>query len=403
MKILMLSCFFPYPPTKGGTQVRTFNLIKHLSQQHQLTLLTQVGENVLDEQIEQLREFVDKLVVFPKPPPANEAGLLSKAKRLGSFLQQGTPPQVLSLYSPEMQSWVDEAVNRGEFAVLTCEHSYNEIYVRPEWHNKIRTVVNIHSSLSRSSQSDISDQHGEKKLKEQFNFPLVKRYEQMYCNKFTAVVVTTDLDKKQIKSLDSEAAITVIPNGVNLKQFPKRVTNQGGQRLLFVGAMDNNSDIDAVHFLCQEILPELRIRYPETTLEMVGSRPTTEVQALGELPGVKVISQVSSLVEYLHWATVCIVPVRLGVGIKNKTLEAMAAGVPVVASDRGLEGLTVDGADVPLRAMRANSIDEYVYAIGRLFTEAKLREKLSENGRAMIEKEYTWERAGTRYEQVLSG
>jgi glycosyltransferase involved in cell wall biosynthesis len=97
------------------------------------------------------------------------------------------------------------------------------------------------------------------------------------------------------------------------------------------------------------------------------------------------------------------VPVRTGVGIKNKTLEALAAGVPVVGSDRGLEGLAVDGADVPLRALRANEPTEYVYAISRLFEDRQLRKQLSDNGRSLIEQKYTWERAGKLYEQVLIG
>ena len=146
----------------------------------------------------------------------------------------------------------------------------------------------------------------------------------------------------------------------------------------------------------------MQSRYPDAAIELVGSRPVPKIRELGELPGISITSHVPSVVEYLHWATVCVVPMRIGLGMKNKTLEAMAAGVPVVASDRGLEGLEVDGADIPLRAMRANSVDEYVYAIGRLFDEPKLREKISENARSMIETEYMWERAGARYEKVLS-
>jgi glycosyltransferase involved in cell wall biosynthesis len=52
-------------------------------------------------------------------------------------------------------------------------------------------------------------------------------------------------------------------------------------------------------------------------------------------------------------------------------------------------------------AMRANDVDEYVYAVGRLFQDEKLREKLSNNGRALVENEYTWEKMSQRYEKVL--
>jgi polysaccharide biosynthesis protein PslH len=102
----------------------------------------------------------------------------------------------------------------------------------------------------------------------------------------------------------------------------------------------------------------------------------------------------------LHKATVCVVPMRTGFGIKNKTLEAMAAGVPIVASDRGLEGLAVDGANVLLTALRANHPPEYVNAISHLFTNAQLREELSRNGRQLVEAEFTWDIAGRRYEQL---
>jgi glycosyltransferase involved in cell wall biosynthesis len=172
---------------------------------------------------------------------------------------------------------------------------------------------------------------------------------------------------------------------------------------MYIGAMDNQLNIDAVRFFSLEVFPEILRRYPEATLELVGKKPVPEVLELEECPGITVTGQVPSMVDYLHKATVCVVPVRTGVGIKNKTLEALAAGVPVVGSDRGLEGLAVDGADVPLRALRANEPTEYVYAISRLFEDRQLRKQLSENGRSLIEQKYTWERAGKLYEQVLTG
>jgi polysaccharide biosynthesis protein PslH len=103
----------------------------------------------------------------------------------------------------------------------------------------------------------------------------------------------------------------------------------------------------------------------------------------------------------MHQATICVVPLRVGLGIKTKTLETMSAGTPIVASDRGLEGLAVDGAGVPLRALRANQVPEYVEAISRLFENPQLRQELSHNGRSLVQTEYTWESAGQRYEQVL--
>ncbi len=403
MKILMLSSTFPYPPTRGGTQVRTFNLLKYLTQSHSIILVTQRTEDTSASEIEALREYVKELVVFPSPLASTQGEFIEKVQRFGAFLQQGTPPSVLHRYSTQIQQWVDEAVAAGKFEAMTCEHCVNEIYVRPEWQQlPLRTVVNIHSSVYGTCKNQLETGTSEKPLRDKLNLPLLRRYEQRYCAKFSAIAVTTEEDKQQIQEFNPSAQIQVIPNGVDFNQFPYRQIDPGGHRLIFIGAMDNTPNIDAVRFFSLDVFPKVQQRYPDATLELVGARPVPEVVELGKYPGITVTGRVPSMVEYLHKSTVCVVPMRTGFGIKNKTIEAMAAGVPVVGSDRGLEGLAVDGADVPVRALRSNRVEEYVKSISQLFEDAQLREQLSRNGRSLIESEYTWERVGALYEQVLT-
>ncbi|MDJ0716243.1 MAG: glycosyltransferase family 4 protein [Prochloraceae cyanobacterium] len=402
MKILMISSIFPYPPSIGETQRRTFNILKYIHQNHEVHLVTQRGDDISEAQVEQLKQWTQQLTIFPRVKQSKvKEGILDKAKQLGTFIQQGTPPQVLSTYSPAMQEWIDEAVKGDRFDVITCEDSANEIYIRPQWREKVRTVVNIHSSVYRTCQNYIETKISESGLSDRFNLPLLRRYEQQYCSKFSAIVTSSTEDRKQIEKLSPDAKIIAIPNGVDLSLFPLRASNRGGQRLVFIGEMDKAPNIDAARFLCLEVFPEIKKRYPEAKLELIGSHPTPQVLELGELPNISVSDRITSLVDILHWATACVMPHRKGLGEKDSVLRVMAAGVPIVASDRALANLQVDGAGVPLRAMRANEIDEYVYAVGRLFEEPKLREKLSENGRSLVEKEYSWEKIGKRYEQVL--
>ncbi|NEP03879.1 MAG: glycosyltransferase [Okeania sp. SIO2G4] len=402
MQILMLSSTFPYPPSRGGTQVRTFNLLKYLSQKHSVTLLTQLSPDVNDSEIDSLRSYVEELAVFPRPQEPTK-GTLVKLRRFSNFLIEGTPPSVLSIYSPTMQNWVDEFVAAGKCEAITCEHCVNEIYIRPQWQQQLKTLVNVHSSVYGTCKQQLETGTAEKPLRDRLNLPLLLRYEKRYCSKFSCIVATTEEDGKQLQEFNPNSQISVIPNGVDFTQFPYRSNDPGGHQLIFVGAMDNFPNIDAVRFLTLEILPKVQERYPDTTLALVGARPVPEVQELSTRPGVKVTGRVPSMAEYLHQATVCVIPMRTGFGIKNKTLEAMAAGTPVVASDRGLEGLAVDGANTPLKALRANQVAEYVEAISRLFEDGQLRQTLSENGRSLIETEYTWEVQGQRYEQVLLG
>ena len=402
MKILTISSIFPYPPSIGETQRRTFNILKYIHQNHEVNLVTQRGDDISEAQVEQLKQWTQQLKIFPRVKQSKvKDGILDKAKRLGTFIQQGTPPSVLSTYSPAMQEWIDEAVKSDRFDVITCEHSANEIYIRPKWREQLRTVVNIHSSVYRTFQNYIETNTSESGLSDQLNLPLLRRYEQQYCSKFSAIVTASSEDRRQIEKLSPDAKIIAIPNGVDLSLFPLRASNRGGQRLVFIGEMDKVPNIDAARFLSLEVFPEIKKRYPEAKLELIGSHPTPQVLELGELSNISVSDRVTSLVDILHWATACVMPHRKGLGEKDSVLRAMAAGVPIVASDRALANLQVDGAGVPLRAMRANEVDEYVYAVGRLFEEPKLREKLSENGRSLVQKEYSWEKIGKRYEQVL--
>ncbi|MCT7971418.1 glycosyltransferase family 4 protein [Laspinema olomoucense] len=407
MKILMLSSTFPYPPTRGGTQVRTFHLMKYLTQRHHVILVTHRSPDVTEEEVEGLRGCVQDVAIFARPAFSSMDGAFSKVKRFANFLREGTPPNVLSSYSLKMQNWVDRyvesAIAKGEAGdlVITCEHSVNEIYVRPEWESEIATVVNIHSSLYGTCRQLLETNTSEKPLRDRLQLPLLQRYEQRYCSKFSGIVVTTEEDQKQILDLKPRAKIAAIANGVDLTRFPLRQFDPGRHQLVFSGAMDNLPNIDAARFLALEVFPLVRLRYPDATLALVGSRPVPEVQELANQPGVTVTGQVPSIAEYLHQATVCVIPMRTGYGIKNKTLEAMAAGTPVLASDRGLEGLTVEGPNVPLRALRANEVNEYVAAIGRLFEDRRLRDQLSVNARRFVEQDYTWEVAGDRYETLL--
>jgi polysaccharide biosynthesis protein PslH len=403
MNILMLSATFPYPPTRGGTSVRTFNLLKYLQQQgHHITLATLRTGDVSDTEVAELKGWVHKLGVFTRPLDSVQTGPVGKVQRLVNFAMSGTPPSVVTAHSDAMQAWVNEQIASGTFDAITCEHSVNEAYVPADIGRYIPiSVVNIHSSVYGTCAHQLAGGTAEKPWRDRLNLPLLKRYEKRYCQKFSHLVVTTDEDKKQMAELSGKENIFTLSNGVDLDLFPPRAQDPGGHRLVFIGAMDNLPNIDSVTFLAKDIFPLVRQRYPEASLALVGARPGAAVQALADLPGITVTGKVPEMTPYLHESTVCVVPMRTGYGIKNKTLEAMAAGIPVVASDRGLEGLTVDDGTVPLRALRANTAEDYAMAIGQLFDSAALRQTLSQHGRAFIEQGYTWAIAGSKYEQIL--
>lgn len=402
MKILMISSTFPYPPTKGGTHNRTFNLLQPIAQHHDVTVVTQRGDDVSDADVEGLKQHIAELVVFDRPNSI-ESGIVAKIKRFARFFMQGTPPNVLYLYSPEIQAWINKAVEVNKFDAITCEHSVNEIYIRPQWRNKVTTVIDIHSSIFRTCKNQLATNTSDNPKRDLLYLPLLKRYEQKLISKFSQVVVTTDEDKQQMEEFNSQVKVTIIANGVDLDTFPCREQDPAGHSIVFVGGLDYFVNIDAACFFSQEVFPLIQQQFSDATLTLVGSKPSAEVKALTKQnSAITVTGRVPSIAEYLHQATVAVAPLRTGFGMKIKTLEYMSAGIPVVGSDRGLEGIPVDNVDVPLRALRANNVSEYVTAITRLFNEPELRTTLSTNGRQMIEQEYTWLNLSRQYEKIIT-
>ncbi|MGB3493066.1 MAG: glycosyltransferase [Elainellaceae cyanobacterium] len=405
MRILMISSTFPYPPSRGGTEIRTFNLLQHLQIRHQVTVVTQRHPSVSEEDVQALGDRIHDLQLFdlaPDPSQAGIAALVGKVQRFLTSLISGTPPNVLHRYSPEMQQWIDRQVEANGFDVITCEHSVNAVYIRPAYRQTVRTVLNAHSLIYNWVLNHLEMDASDNVLRDRLYLSTIKRYEKRYAKQFSTVVVTTSDDQAALTQICPDAASTIVPNGVDLALFPPRTKDPGGCNLVFVGAMDSSHNIDAVRFFVREVMPALQADYPQTTLTIVGARPAAEVLELAQHFGIHVIGKVDSTAPYLHEAVACVVPLRAGFGIKNKTLEAMAAGVPVVGSDRGLEGLSVDDPDQPLRALRANQPQEYVTAIRQLFESPELRAQLSAEGRSLIEATYTWNQAGCAYEKALS-
>nr|WP_242028008.1 MULTISPECIES: glycosyltransferase family 4 protein [unclassified Limnothrix] len=405
MRILAISSTFPYPPSKGGTEIRTYNLLARLAQRHAVTIATQRHPSVTDDHLAALRATVQEVMVFPLPPdPAASRSprqLARKVKRFGQSWLRGTPPNVLHRFSRPMQAWIDQQIAADRFDVVTCEHSVNEIYVRPDWQRrypKLRSIVDVHSSVYGWAKGHLDLGASPHPTRDWLYLPLLARYERRYANKFSAIVTTTPDDRDYMAQFAPQVPGFVIPNGVDLALFPLRDRDPGGYELVFVGAMDATHNIDAVKFFVNAVLPPLRSTYPAATFRIVGARPSAEVLALGDRPGVVVTGPVDSMAAELHRASVCVVPLRTGLGIKNKTLEAMAAGVPVVGSDRGLEGLTIDQ---PPLALRANQPAEYIAAIGRLWESTELRAQLSQAARAYVERDFSWDQAAQHYEAVL--
>jgi len=135
------------------------------------------------------------------------------------------------------------------------------------------------------------------------------------------------------------------------------------------------------------VWPTLRARRPELQLQIVGSRPPKRIRQLDSKNNIRVIASVPDVTPYLGRAWVAICPIRIRAGIQNKILEAMALGIPIVATPICRPGLQVEGGK---HLLFADGAGQFSSAIELLLDNASLRERLITMGRAYVERHHNW-------------
>lgn len=213
------------------------------------------------------------------------------------------------------------------------------------------------------------------------------------------VVALSAADADRLGPVVGGGRLRVVPSGVSLDAFPWRgLEDRDRTAAVFVGHYPHFPNEDAAVFLATEVLPELRRLVPAARLTLVGSRPTPAVKALAA-DGVSVTGTVPSVAPHLASARVFLAAVRLGRGLKGKILEAFAAGVPVVATRAACEGIpgAVDGRTLLL----AEAPAEFAAAAARLMTDDELAGRLSREARALVERDFSWDRQADLLDAVF--
>ena len=224
-----------------------------------------------------------------------------------------------------------------------------------------------------------------------------RAYERFMFMPYDRTVVVAEPDRVELRQLYPALAVDVIPNGVDLDQFRITPMQRLTDTLLFTGNYDYAPNVDAALRLATEILPLVQARIPGVKLWLVGNAPPPELQALAS-DSIKVTGRVPDMKPYLARATAFVSPLRLGAGIKNKVLEAMALGCPVVATPISVDGISVTNGHDALVADDDALADTVVW----LLQDLALQAELSTSGRKLIEARYSWERVAALYETLYT-
>jgi len=237
-----------------------------------------------------------------------------------------------------------------------------------------------------------------KKLTYAIELAKMTRYERTTLGKFHHIIAVSEHDRRQLLAMNPACEISVVPTGVDTSKFsvaPPSCTNP--PRVVFIGSMDWEPNIDAADYFCTQIWPSIRAQFPTAIFQIVGRNPVVKVQRLAS-SSVEVTGTVPSVEEYLTSASVVVVPLRIGGGTRLKIFEAMARGRAVISTSVGAEGLAVeDGRDLLL----ADDAPSFAEAMLLLLRDASRRHKI-EQAAVRLAVQYDWSQIAKQFSQVLS-
>lgn len=222
---------------------------------------------------------------------------------------------------------------------------------------------------------------------------------------FDRIVFLSRHDVDQAASLvgrEHKKRLAMIPLGVETSKFfpgPRRPTGAEKVRLLFTGVMNYKPNVDAALLIMREVVPRLQHHGVQFEVLIVGRDPAPVLfqEAIGKEDVVRIVGWVADIARIYQEADIFVAPIRWGAGAKNKVLEALSSGLPVVAFPHALSGFETPPPGVVL----CSDLDELVSAIRdfALNREGSLRFGVA--GREFVERNYSWQLCAMQLTMVL--
>ncbi|MFH1741059.1 MAG: glycosyltransferase family 4 protein [bacterium] len=212
---------------------------------------------------------------------------------------------------------------------------------------------------------------------------VIPRYESKVLEHVNYSLLCSTVDAERFRKDHSSAPIEVIENSVDIGEFnPKSRGTVVLPRCILSGSLFYFPNVDAVRYFVQEIWDRVRLRIRGIQTQIIGARPMNEITSLHGKNKISVVSNVKRMADYLYEDDIYVCPLRVGSGIRNKLLEAMASGMAVVTTPLGCEGLQVRSNE---EVVIANDPAEFVEAIVQLVNNPDGRRAIGARARQYVE------------------
>lgn len=393
MKILWVGPSFLHPTTRGG-QIRTLGMLRQLHRWHEIHYVAlQKPEEV--EGPSRSAEYCSQSYPIPHYAPSRRSPLFYAQAAASLF--SPAPLSIGRYRSPSMLRRVKRLLNEQPFDRVVCDF----LTAAPNVPDMGRTVLfqhNVETIIWERLRDTASNPV--RRLAFQYEAHRMLAYEGSVCRAAAHVVAVSSTDAERMRAMFGISSVSEAPTGVDLDFFAAPGNIRPVADLVFVGSMNWMPNIDGVSYFVEEILPLILARRPDCRVAIAGRTPPPSIARLAEFhPNVAVTGTVPDIRPYLWGSKVCIVPLRIGGGTRLKIYEAMAAGIPVVSTSVGAEGLPVSHGD---NILLADGPEPFAAACLQLLDDTALHHRLAESALRFVASRFSWERVARCFEQILT-
>ncbi len=385
-RILAITSELPWPLNTGG-HLRTFHLMKALARKFDVRLIAGV-EHSHEQGVAVLRAHgiqVRPAVTGPR----------DKFSELGRVVKAALHQQPYVMFHrhnrPAMREMIRDEMRYDQPDVVYLDH-VDPFAFRPLF-PQAKLITDLHNVYSKLARRVADERRWPANWYLAREAQLLADMERQIAQESSALMAVSSEEQSEFGQLGNNN-VHLVPNGVDCGAYAHLPVGREHQRpvLLYLGALSWQPNAKAAEFLAREVIPQIRQQHPNAVLKLVGRNPGPEVNALASLPGVEVHANVPDVGVFLAEATLLTVALDSGGGTRLKILEAFAAGLPVVSTPVGCEGIDATHGEHLWIADR----DQFATAVLDALAAPALATEFAERGRQLARAKYDWSAIGLR-------